>query len=525
MSDIKNILLITFDQWRGDCLSALGHPVLKTPVFDALAKDAVLFSKHYSTAAPCAPARASLLTGMYQQNHRVVTNGSPLDERFTNIALEARKNGFDPVLFGYTDTPADPRGKSPRDPRLATYEGVLPGMSQVLKLDDNLGTWFVDLAKKGYALPEHSFDIFLPRKDYPGADTRGYTYPPPVFKAEDSNAMFLTNAALDYIDAQRGNPWFSHLSYITPHPPIVAPEPYNTRYDPADVPASLRAETPTQEGMQHPFLESQLDQQARNGAGNPAIVTGRTYCPDELEGEELAQIKATYFGMINQVEDCLKKILDHLKETGAYEETLIIVTSDHGELLGDHWLQGKGGYFDTAVHIPLIIRDPRPIADPGRGRIVTEWTESVDVAPTILDVLGASIPRQMDGVPLSTFLRGEEPKTWRDAVHHEYDFRDIQTQEHENRLGLRSDECALSVIRDTKYKYVHFTALPPLFFDLEKDPAQLHNCAEDPAYAELVRTYAQKMLSWRMINAERTMTYDHIQDGVVTARDDRFDSI
>lgn len=523
MGDIKNILLITFDQWRGDCLSALGHPVLKTPVFDALAKDAVLFSKHYSTAAPCAPARASLLTGMYQQNHRVVTNGAPLDERFTNVALEARKLGYDPALFGYTDTPADPRGKSPSDPRLASYEGVLPGMTQVLRLDDNLGTWFVDLAKKGYRLPDQAFDIFLPRTDYPGAETRGYTYPPPVFSAEDSNAMFLTNEALDYIEAQRGAPWFAHLSYITPHPPIIAPEPYNTRYDPAAAHASIRAQTPDREADQHPFLASLLAHQARDGEGNPAVVTGRTYRPEELDGEELAQIKATYFGMVNQVEDCLGKIITHLKTTGAYEETLIVVTSDHGEMLGDHWLQGKSGYFDTAVHIPLIIRDPRASADRGRGQIITDWTESVDVAPTILSALGAAIPRQMDGSPLSAFLKGERPTDWRDAVHHEYDFRDIQTQEHEARLGLRSDECSLAVLRDDRFKYVHFAALPPLFFDLEKDPEQLHNCAEDPAYAALVRDYAQKMLSWRMMNAERAMTYDHIQNGVVTLRDDRFD--
>ena len=88
-----NILLITLDQFRGDCLSAAGHPLVQTPNLDALAANGVRFTRHYSQASPCAPGRASLYTGMYQMNHRVVANGTPLDERFDNIALAARRAG------------------------------------------------------------------------------------------------------------------------------------------------------------------------------------------------------------------------------------------------------------------------------------------------------------------------------------------------------------------------------------------------------------------------------------------------
>ena len=104
-----NVLFITADQWRGECLSTLGHPCLRTPVLDALAAEGVVFTRHYSQAAPCAPGRASLYTGLYQMNHRCVVNGAPLDARHTNVALEARKAGHDPVLFGYTDVTPDPR--------------------------------------------------------------------------------------------------------------------------------------------------------------------------------------------------------------------------------------------------------------------------------------------------------------------------------------------------------------------------------------------------------------------------------
>ena len=113
-----NVLLITLDQFRGECLSAAGHPVVRTPNLDGLAAAGVRLASHYSQAAPCAPGRASLYTGMYQMNHRVVANGTPLDARFDNVALAALRAGYRPVLFGYTDQAVDPRvAAGPGDPR------------------------------------------------------------------------------------------------------------------------------------------------------------------------------------------------------------------------------------------------------------------------------------------------------------------------------------------------------------------------------------------------------------------------
>src|SRR4029450_3173983 len=123
-----NVLLITLDQFRGDCLSARGHPVVRTPNLDALAAAGVRFDRHYSQSSPCSPGRACLYTGTYQLNNRVVGNGTPLDDRFDNVARAGRGAGYQPVLFGYTDIGIDPRvADGDDDPRLSTYEGVLPG--------------------------------------------------------------------------------------------------------------------------------------------------------------------------------------------------------------------------------------------------------------------------------------------------------------------------------------------------------------------------------------------------------------
>jgi arylsulfatase A-like enzyme len=184
---------------------------------------------------------------------------------------------------------------------------------------------------------------------------------------------------------------------------------------------------------------------------------------------------------------------------------MIIFTSDHGEQLGDHWLLGKVGYFDESFRIPLVVKDA------GRttraGAIEEAFTESVDVMPTILEALGGTTPRSADGRSLLPLLDHAAPKDWRGQLFYEYDFRDVHYSQPETALGLSMDECALCVIQDADFKYVHFAALPPLFFDLKRDPNQFANLAEDPAYASRVKEYAQKALSKRMRHAEKTLTH------------------
>ena len=497
-----NVLFITADQWRGDCLSALGHPCLKTPNLDRLARDGVLFRQHYAQATPCGPSRASLYTGLYLHNHRAVVNGTPLDSRHSNVALEARKLGFEPALFGYTDISADPRAHVPGDPALSSYEGVLPGMTPVVWLKDDQLAWLADLKAKGYDVPPGDKEVFRPKEDFAGAANRGPTFAPARYRAEDSNTAFLTSEAIEYISVRREKPWFVHISYLAPHPPFVAPEPYHALYDPSNVPPPLRAASPEIEAEQHPWLAYRIYNQEGSGFTFGVTATDNL----SLSEDDLRQLRATYYGMMSEVDAQVGRLIEHLESTGEYENTLIVFGSDHGEQLGDHWLFAKYSYFDQAFHIPLILRDPRAEADGGRGRVVEAFTENIDVMPTIVDWLGGEVPIACDGESLLPFCRGETDPNWRSEVHWAYDFRDIVDQKFEHALGLTSDQCTINVIRDARYKYVHFTTLPPLFFDLEKDPEEFRNLAGDPAYGGLVLEYAQKMLSWRMAHEERHLT-------------------
>lgn len=512
----RNVLFITGDQWRGDSLSALGHPCAATPNLDALAADGVLFRSHYTQASPCGPSRASLLTGLYQMNHRSVQNGTPLDARHSTLALEARKGGYDPILFGYTDTSPDPRLRPPRDPALLSYSGVLPGMSAGCNMGEDLLPWRRHLKARGFEIPERPLDIFKAAGRSTSPDG-SFTAPHTVFPAEDSDTTFIADQALHHLSLPEREPWFLHLVFLRPHPPLIAPQPYNTRCNPRDVPPPRRAESVEREAEQHPYLAQLLGQPKSVGA-----YAGRKTAIQTLGEDQARELAATYYGLIAEVDDQIGRIIRFLKDSGQYDNTLIVFTSDHGEMLGNHWLWGKDGYFDDAFHIPMILRDPRPEADAGRGRVVDAMTEAVDVAPTVLEWLGLEVPPAYDGRSLLPFLKGETPAAWREEAHWEFDFRDPVDGRAEAALGLTSEECCLNVIRGRRYKYVHFAALPPLLFDLEEDPGETRNLARDPALQPVLLEMAQKMLSWRMIHDERVLTNTLLTaEGVVEHRGPR----
>jgi arylsulfatase A-like enzyme len=503
MTERPNVLFICADQWRADCISALGHPNVRTPNLDALAADGVLFRNHFGQCTPCGPSRASVLTGLYLMNHRSGRNGTPLDERHTNIALEARKAGYEPALFGYTDTSMDPRGRHPDDPVLTGYDrGVLPGFVTPLHLPDDMGAWVADLTAKGYSLPNGRHDAFKPRQPFDKPADRGFRYIPTNFPAEHSETAFLTDSFLKWLAVRRDRPWFAHFVFYRPHPPLIAPEPYNAMVDPKDVAMPARAASLEEEKRQHPLLAYELDRISEPGRYDEHSPLD----PVSADDLEIRQMRAAYFGLVAEVDHHLGRIIGHLKATGEYDRTLIIVTSDHAEMLGEHRVWGKEIYFDQAFHLPLVIRDPRREADAMRGRQVEAFTEAVDIMPTILDWLGQSVPRACDGRSLLELLHGGAPQNWRDAVFFEHDFRTVKAQKAETALGLASDECNYAVVRDKCYKYVHFAALPPLLFDLAEDPHETNNLAGHPEMAATVLRYAQKMLSWRLTHAERTLT-------------------
>lgn len=495
----KNVLFISADQWRAECLSLLGHQV-QTPHLDQLAAEGALFRQHYTQVAPCGPARTSLHTGMYAMNHRSILNGTPLAAHHTNVALEVRQAGYDPILYGYTDTSPDPRstGLSRQEPAFRDYGGIMPGYREGMRFDHDIPlAWYAHLKRQGYDLPAPGLGIYNPDPEFVLPPGRGHSFAPPRYRAEDSDTAYTADRVIDYLESHPEGGWFVHAVFLRPHPPLYACEPYNSLYDPAQIDLPRRTGTPDSTWQQHPFLRYWGNSQRQ-----PDYYTGHPLNVVDLPESEVRQLRATYYGLITEVDHHIGRLVEYLKATGQYDNTLIIFTVDHGEQLGDQWLWGKGGYFDASYHIPLIIRAPGLAS----GLQIEAFTEAIDLMPTILHWLALPIPITCDGHSLLPWLRGTSPESWRTAVHWEFDFRDPRHQAAEKALGLASSACALNVWRDRDYKLVHFTDLPPLLFDLNSDPDETTNLAVQPPYREQLLTMTQQLLSHRLRYSDRSLT-------------------
>jgi len=465
-----NVLLVTLDQFRGDCLSAAGHPVVRTPNLDRLAAEGVRFARHYSQSAPCGPGRACLYTGTYQFNNRVVGNGTPLDFRFDNVARAARRAGYVPVVFGYTDQGIDPRtATGPDDARLSTYQGFPPGFEVGLDLPDEQDAWRAWLGRLGYDVPAGGDAALAMEPERP---------------AEHGVSAFLSDAVIAWLERQDG-PWFAHASYLRPHPPYAAAGHWARRYDPDLLPPAL-----ARPERDMPFCGRLADLRA------------------PVQDRELRALQAQYLGMISDVDEQLGRVLDTVRALGMWDDTFVVVTSDHGEQLGDQGKLDKGGPFESSYHIPGIVRDPR--RREAHGAVVTEFTENVDVFPTICEAIGVEVPAQCDGMPLTDFLQGQRPPWWRDAAHWEYDWRweYIYRGPHVWPWDRRLESMQLSVLRSRSVAYVQYGDGAWRCFDLAADPTWRTEVT-DPG---VVLEHTQSMLTWRSRHADRTLsdmlTYD-----------------
>ncbi|HEY1824685.1 MAG TPA: sulfatase-like hydrolase/transferase [Acidimicrobiales bacterium] len=459
-----NVLFITLDQFRADAYGAAGHPLVRTPTLDRIASEGTRLARHYSQASPCAPGRAALYTGMYQMNNRVVANGTPLSHGFDNLAFVARRAGFDPTLFGYTDQGLDPAiANGGDDPRLSYYDGILPGFSVGLYLPESQAGWVQYLRAKGYEVPSGWRSLCEGESSRP---------------AEDSLSGFLTSRFLDWLGHQESG-WFAHLSYLRPHPPYAAAGEFSRLYDPADVSLPI---DPVEPSRRHPLHEAAL--------GWPQVAAPH----DE---SSMRSLIAQYLGMVSEVDSQLSRVVEAIAERGEWDDTLVVVTSDHGEQLGDHGLLEKLGYFPQSYHIMGIWRDPRVSG----GASISEFTENVDLLPTLADALGVEQPVQCDGVSLTPLLK-RESVSWRRAAHYEWDSRFMLLGPGPNpsRELLAKRNLAVSVSEELAF--VQFGDGSMKCYDLAMDPTWRSECDDRDRVFEALR----EQLLWRQEHLRHDLT-------------------
>ncbi|MGR3742863.1 MAG: sulfatase-like hydrolase/transferase [Pseudooceanicola nanhaiensis] len=505
MGQVRNILFIMFDQLRWDYLSCYGHPHLETPNIDRLASMGVRFDRAYIQSPICGSSRMSTYTGRYVHSHGASWNGIPLKVGEMTMGDHLRKVGMDCWLVGKTHMRADAEGMA----RLGLEPDSLIGARvaecgfDVFERDDGMlpegpdGAYDPDGAReynkylkaKGYQSDNPWHDFANSGVDDDGNVLSGWFLKNAGEAANilerDSETPYLTRRAMEFIEGAKA-PWCCHLSYIKPHWPYIVPAPYNDMYGPRHILPPIRSQE--EYDSAHPILRSMMD--------NPI---GRAFSQDKVRD---AVIPA-YMGLIKQADDQMGVLFDWLETTGRMEETMIVLTSDHGDFLGDHWMGEKTFFHDSSIRVPLILYDPSEAADATRGTVSDALVESIDLAPTFVEAAGGEVAGHiLEGHSLLPILRGDATDTPRDAVICEYDFSATPLAE---KHGLSVREAVCFMVADRDWKLVHFEGgYPPILFDLRSDPKELTDFGDCPDHAEDIAGMYDKLFRWTRRVSQRT---------------------
>lgn len=497
-----------FDQLRFDYLSCTGHPHLETPNIDRLAARSLRFSRCYVQSPVCGASRMSFYTGRYVSSHGAAWNNVPLKVGEVTLGDHLREGGMDAVLIGKTHMKVDARGMA----RLGlTPDSVIGarvaecGFDAFVR-DDGLWGEGPDGAYdqkpspyKAY-LKSRGYDGENPWHDYANAGVdgdgniaSGWLYEnaalPANIREEDSETPWLTREAIRFMEGRQSRPetpWLCHLSYIKPHWPYIVPSPYHDMYGPEHFLPCIRHEDELRDP--NPVYAA--------FAGN---VIGQAFRKETVR----TNVLGAYMGLIKQIDDQMGVLFTYLEQSGLMDSTMIVITSDHGDYMGDHWLGEKDLFHEPSVKVPLIIYDPSSKADRTRGKVSDALVESIDLAPTFMDFVGLS-PRDemLEGRSLMPLLYGQIPDQWREFVVSEYDF---SASAMADVLNLSPEDARLFMVADEKWKFVHAEGgLPPMLFDLENDPDELRDLGRNPAYEKVIRSFANKLFEWARRPAQRT---------------------
>ncbi len=422
-----NILLITGDEWRADALGCAGNPVIQTPNVDRLAARGVRFENAYAPAPMCVPTRVSILTGQVPRAHGCITNGIVPSDNRTIVEL-LRESGYRTGAFGkmhfvpvYADLGFDAM-------QLAEQHGAgwqIDDYHRWLYEKHGIVDW-IDLWDQASAFRATAPDWF--HKTY------GVLKSPIPEEAYHTN--WITDRFINWLDRDgESESWFAWVSYIKPHHPFDPPGKYADMYNPDDI------QLPPKDDRSNKPLLTGFDPQRAH------------YDISTWTDDDIRRMTALYYGNITLIDDCIGRMIDALNRRGELDNTIIVVTSDHGDYLGHRGLITKTPFvlYEDTIHVPLVVADPSVGV---QGKVSDAFVNLIDLFPTIAARTGIQHNHRVHGRDVGPVIRGET-----DSV------TDVAVSETLGQIAIRKGDWKLIQTRDGRAE----------LYNLVDDPYEIRN--------------------------------------------------
>ena len=435
----RNILLLMCDQLRFDGTGYAGNRFAVTPILDRLAGSGVVFSRTYCQNPLCVPARTSLLLGRYCRSTGVLANQDlPYREQisFTQVL---RKAGFKTACFGKLHV------QDRNDLDWDVVDDFRPSRA---------GARGARRGRRGRGAAANTSEPEAPAGTIPVGR-------PATFDEELHPELHDMRHTIAFMEENREEPWFIQCSFRKPHPPFLPPQRQWDRIDRSSLVVPR-------------YLDDDLDDV------NPSLwqrPNGESRAR-ELDDEVVLDAMQGYYACLAYCDELFGQVLGVLDHLDLREDTLVVFTSDHGEMLYDHRRWSKSNFFEQSVHVPLILSWPGQL-EAGQSDALTEH---VDLFPTFMDLLGLETPDSVQGRSLAPVLRGEMASN-RDLVHSEV------------RRGI-------AMQFDGRWKFIHNgDGAEHELYDLQEDPREITNLAMNPEYSEKVEELAAELSAWKQQDA------------------------
>ncbi len=458
----KNILLLMSDQHKPRCMSIDGDPFAKTPNLDALARSGLRFNSAYCTNPVCTPSRASLLTGLYTHNHKAWDNTTLWPFEKKTIAHYLEPAGYMSALIGkmhFVD--AQTHGFDYHidfndwgqylGPKMKLYEDELGHRnsgSGVPQIDD---------------LWRDSGDPWDGTRELDARQGQVMIGRPSKMEEKDQFDSFVARESIRFLKNHgKEQPFFLITSFLKPHDPFT--------------PAKRFADMFHADDMKLPDTYGKVDLKTVPRDVRRSIETQGNN-PEIKDPAQARQRMAMYYANLAQMDDCVGKVLNTLRELGLEDDTIVLYTSDHGEMLGEHGMWHKFMFYESSVCVPLIFRVPGVTTANTISRTPVSLTQ---VVPTLLDLCGIPVPRGLDGDSLQADMK-TPGRTRETTVFSEFNLQ---------------KPAAKYMIRRGDFKLNYYVNDIAELFDLKNDPKEMKNLAALPAYKPKLDELKSQLFAW-----------------------------